>query len=455
LIRFLNPKYSPKESAVPRGAISKICQDFHSIFKLEVCDTKKIYKRKHKEVCRLEGLNEKELEFEKASFLRIQEVIRINDFDEGLTPEKVDLDRGIGSEFWLPSPYCSERPNNQFSKILPRGKKLFVTSGREAIYQIIKSLSLSKEEKILLPSYLDWAILDPFVRASTEIRFYKIKKNLEIDLEDIQEKIDGKTKAILIIHYFGFPQPLTDIKKLKEKLLVIEDTTHSLFSLHEDKPSGSFGDISFASFRKMLPIPDGAMICYRNEHIPISDLPDQGIWHLNYKEKRELGLYYKGNFIRTGNKIHRKLSQIYFESAEELLQEIYTNPRKMSEKSKELLERLRIEEIINQRRKNFIYLLGEDFDEITPFHKNLPDGICPLGFPILSKNRNELEQHLIKKKVYSPVHWRLPNCINKDDYKISWDISNKILTIPIDQRYNLSHMEYIEKNLKKRCARAF
>lgn len=376
-------------------------------------------------------------------------MFRINDFDEGLTPERVDLNRGIGSEFWLPSPCCSERPNNQFSETLPRGKKLFVTSGREAIYQIVKSLSLSEEEKILVPSYLDWAILDPFVRTSTAIRFYKIKKNLEMDLKDIQEKIDDQTKAILIIHYFGFPQPLKDIGKLKEKLLVIEDTTHSFLSLHGNKPSGSFGDISFASFRKMLPIPDGAMICYKNEHIHVPDLPDQDIWHLVYKEKRELGLYYRGSFIRSGNKFHKKLSQIYFDSAEELLSKIFTNPCKMSEKSKGLLERLKVEELIDQRRKNFIYLLEEDFDDITPFYENLPDGICPVGFPILSENRNELEQHLIKKKIYCPVHWRLPNCVNRDDYRISWNISNKILTIPIDQRYNQSHMDYIRKILRR------
>ncbi len=121
----------------------------------------------------------------------------MDDFDEGLTSETVDLNRGIGSELWLPSLYLSEKPNNQFSNILPSGKKLFVTSGREAMYQIIKTLSLSKEEKILLPSYLDWAVLDPFIRASMNICFYKIKKNLEIDIEDLQEKIDDKTKAIL------------------------------------------------------------------------------------------------------------------------------------------------------------------------------------------------------------------------------------------------------------------
>lgn len=372
----------------------------------------------------------------------------INDFDEGLATEKAELSRGIGSEFWLPSSSLSEKPNSQFCKILSEGRRLFVTSGREAIYQIIKSLNLSKEENILLPSYLDWAILDPFVRTTTKIHFYRIKENLEIDFEDIQQKIDDKTKAILIVHYFGFPQPLTDIKKLKEKLLVIEDTTHSFLSLHASKPSGSFGDIAFASFRKLLPIPDSAMICYNNETFSIPSLSDQDMWHLSYGEKRELGLYYRGDFMKTGNEFHKKLSQIYFESAEELLQRIYTNPCKMSEKSKELLERLRIEEIISQRRKNFICLLEEDFEGITPFYRNLPEGVCPLGFPMLCKNRDSLQQHLIENRIYCPVHWSLPDCVVEEDHKTSFDISNRILTIPIDQRYDQQHMEYVKRVLK-------
>ena len=317
-------------------------------------------------------------------------MIKINDFDRDQPSRRVDLNRGIGSEFWLPSYYLSDTSNNQFLNIQPEGKKIFVTSGREAIYQIIKSLKLSKEEEVLLPSYLCPSVVEPFIKTSTEIQFYKINKNLEMDLEDIQEKINDKTKAILLIHYFGFPQPLTGIKKLKEKLLVIENTTHSFLSSHDGKPSGSYGDISIVSFRKMLPIPDSAMISYNNECISIPPLAEQDTWHLKYKKKRESALLYRGEFIRTGNKFHEKSSLETFNEATELLQKIYSNPCKMSDTSKELLESMRVDEIIHQRRKNFASLLKERYEGIVPFYETLPNGICPLGFPVLSDNRDNL-----------------------------------------------------------------
>ena len=42
---------------------------------------------------------------------------------------------------------------------------------------------------------------------------------------------------------------------------------------------------------------------------------------------------------------------------------------------------------------------------------------------------------LIKNKVYCPVHWILPEEIDKKEFKDSLNISERILTIPIDQKY--------------------
>ena len=373
----------------------------------------------------------------------------MNRVDKDSVTDAVNLDRGIGSEFWLPSSYLSERPNNHFYEILPDGKKVFVTSGREAIYLILNSIGISKDEKLLLPSYLCQSILDPLIKKSVKFLFYKVKENLEIDIYDIQKRIDDKTKAILIIHYFGFPQPLLELKKLGKKLTIIEDTTHSFLSFVDGRSSGSIGDISFASFRKMLPVPDGAMVCFNNKNISIPRISNQDSMHLNYKERRELGLYRRGAFINTGKKIHNKISQNHFKSSEELLQKIFIHPCKMSNDSEELLKRLNIKDIINRRRKNFLFMLEENYNGMKPLYTDLPSGICPLGFPILDDDREALKGHLIKNRIYPPIHWNLPSSISKKHYKTAWDISNKILTIPIDQRYNHLHMEYITRILNE------
>ncbi len=372
----------------------------------------------------------------------------MNDFDKNLVPNNIKLERGIGSEFWLPTQFYDEKIKNNIDDILPKGKKLFTMSGREAITQIIKSLKFKKEEKIFLPSYLCESVLNPFQKKSIKTIFYKIKNNLEIDLNDIIEKIDNNTKAILIIHYFGFLQPINIMKELKNKLFVIEDITHSILSANPGKTSGSIGDISFASFRKLLPIPDGAVISYNNENIKIPKLAKVDLSHMWYTNFRELGMYYRGNFIRNGDAFSKKISQIYFQKSEELLEEIYQNPCNISKISMTIFNKLNIKEIIKQRRENFLNIQKFNNHIIKPIFPKLKKGICPLGFPILSNNRNELRDYLIKNKIYPPIHWNLPNIINKDEFKVSWEISNKELTIPIDHRYNKFHLNYIKKILE-------
>jgi dTDP-4-amino-4,6-dideoxygalactose transaminase len=121
----------------------------------------------------------------------------------------------------------------------------------------------------------------------------------------------------------------------------------------------------------------------------------------------------------------------------------------MSEDSSELLKRLNVMRIFQKRRKNFKLLLKKRFENIEPFHKNLPDGVCPLGFPVLSKKRDELKRHLIKNRIYPPIHWKLPDSISKSDFPQSWKISDSIITIPIDQRYNQKHINHIINILDK------
>ncbi|MBN1348939.1 DegT/DnrJ/EryC1/StrS aminotransferase family protein [candidate division KSB1 bacterium] len=361
---------------------------------------------------------------------------------------KVKLNRGIGSEFWLPSKYVSNKNSDELANILPDGKKQFVTSGREAIFQIIRSIGFERQS-VLVPAYLDWTVIDPYIRTNTNFKYYKVKENLNIDLDDIKAKLNDDTKAIVVIHYFGFLQSVDVLKNTKKNLIVLEDTTHSILSQHQDIPSGSFGDISYAGFRKLLPIPDCAVICYNNDRFSIPDLDEQDLGHLLLREKRTLGLYYSGKYVERGDEFSKRLAHLNFNLAEELIQLNYSKPCKTSENSACLLTQMRFSEIIQQRIKNFTCLLEQDLGKATPFYNYLPEGICPLGFPIISDKRDELRQYLISKKIYPPIHWILPNSINKEEFSLSWEISGKILTIPIDQRYDESHMHYIAKTLKE------
>jgi hypothetical protein len=127
----------------------------------------------------------------------------------------------------------------------------------------------------------------------------------------------------------------------------------------------------------------------------------------------------------------------------------YPRPAKISGFSMRKIDNIDFASIQPIRRENFQFLLNNwPSETIRPLFSVLPENVCPLGFPILAKNRDEVKQKLIYANIYPPIHWKLPSEVEKNEYSTSWDISNNILTIPIDQRYDIDDMKYITDKIK-------
>ena len=79
----------------------------------------------------------------------------------------------------------------------------------------------------------------------------------------------------------------------------------------------------------------------------------------------------------------------------------------------------------------------------------LPDDVTPLYFPILVDNRVQWQDLLADNDIYAPVVWpKADHCPDIDDN--SQMIYDKILCIPIDQRYGIDDMDRIVKVINKR-----
>ncbi|MCD6116174.1 lipopolysaccharide biosynthesis protein RfbH [bacterium] len=70
------------------------------------------------------------------------------------------------------------------------------------------------------------------------------------DIEQIERAISPKTKAIVILHQLGNPNPMSEIMALAKQhdLIVIEDTCDALGSKYDGKLVGTFGDMATFSF---------------------------------------------------------------------------------------------------------------------------------------------------------------------------------------------------------------
>jgi dTDP-4-amino-4,6-dideoxygalactose transaminase len=83
-------------------------------------------------------------------------------------------------------------------------------------------------------------------------------------MDDLEAKIKlVKPKVLLLIHYFGFPDPnLSMVIKLAEAngILVIEDEAHSMLSDLVGGICGRLSDSAIFSFHKLLPVDQGGAL---------------------------------------------------------------------------------------------------------------------------------------------------------------------------------------------------
>ena len=63
---------------------------------------------------------------------------------------------------------------------------------------------------------------------------------------DIERRISQRTKAILVVHYLGYPADMDPIMKIarKHKLKVIEDVSHAQGGLYKGRKLGTIGDVA-------------------------------------------------------------------------------------------------------------------------------------------------------------------------------------------------------------------
>jgi len=118
-------------------------------------------------------------------------------------------------------------------------------------------------ERVLVPSYLPDAVVEPMRELGLEPGFYAIDRNLSPDLGDLDRRIDDRTAAVMSVAYFGASQPEIEalVSLLEERGCAhVADAAHSPLSVVDGEPLGTLGDVGIASLPKLFPVPDGGLL---------------------------------------------------------------------------------------------------------------------------------------------------------------------------------------------------
>lgn len=144
-----------------------------------------------------------------------------------------------------------------------------LNSGTSALHLALVLADVKEGDEVILPAQTFVATGLVVVQQKAIPVFADIDYGTgNISVASIQEKITAKTKAIIPVHWGGYPCDLEEIDALAKEyqLKVIEDAAHALGASYNGKPIGSISDYTCFSFQaiKHLTTGDGGAICLKD-----------------------------------------------------------------------------------------------------------------------------------------------------------------------------------------------
>ncbi|HEY5599205.1 MAG TPA: DegT/DnrJ/EryC1/StrS family aminotransferase [Candidatus Manganitrophaceae bacterium] len=344
--------------------------------------------------------------------------------------------------------------------------------GRSAVWHGVKSLGLTARDRVLVPAYHHGVEVEAILRAGPAVDFYRVDSRLRIDLEDARKKMTPETRVFYLIYYLGFPQPVEELLRLRKErpFFLMEDCALSLFSRSGGNPFGAFGDLSVFSFHKTLPVPNGGGLVIREEREgtpgsratvrrPPPRVAPPFISTLSHLSASVMN-HLKMERPTAGRLVHSVLKK----SASTLLHmagiertsvaDAEFDPEKtawgMSALSKRILKSIDLPDVVARRRENFAYLLDHlDLQERFVF-ETLPEGVCPLFFPLLAPDKERVRRELLAHGIETINFWSVPHpSTPRGVYAESEYLRSHLLEVPIHQGLDKKRLDYMISKLRK------
>ncbi|MHC4550155.1 MAG: DegT/DnrJ/EryC1/StrS family aminotransferase [Planctomycetota bacterium] len=326
---------------------------------------------------------------------------------------------------------------------------LFLPSGRVALAHALRALGVGPGDRVLMPAFHCGSLVEPALWLEAEVVFFHLAPDLTIDLEDLRAKLPG-AKALVVAHYFGFPQPLAEIARLCEERGVglVEDCAHAFFG-----EVGRVGAYAVASTMKFFPGLDGGLLASASRSLDVPALrhPGAGAELKTLVRSVETAGRY-GRLFPFGPLLSRLLARrrpapTGAPAAPPALR--WFDPEAMGARGtrvSRLLMRVSAKgRIVRKRRAHYLYLRERlrGLARARPLFDALPEGVVPYVFPLLL---DEPRAHFAKLKWGGVPIWRWEE-LAESDCAVSQDYRLRLLQLPCHQALRRRELDRMVETL--------
>ena len=336
---------------------------------------------------------------------------------------------------------------------------------RNAIYHLFRALVERKPGlTVIAPDYNSGNEILALRAAGARIRYCPVDRRMQMDPQEV-ERICGAERADLlyVIHYVGWPQPIGPFVDLcrRREILLVEDCALSLLSETPEGPLGSFGDWSVFCLYKTLPLPNGALLVQNRERIEALEhlsLRDAGSASVAGRTAELLVQRIRGRVNGVGaalQAVKRGMGRVAgaLDVQRANVGDIGFNLDEvdlaMSRVSERLLGRLDMGDIRRRRIANYRLLDAQLDAHVARVFASLPDGVCPLFFPIVVADKHATALALQRRGIDALEFWNESMDGGDEMGGDARFMRAHVLELPIHQDLTPGHVAYVARQVSQ------
>ncbi|MGH2559893.1 MAG: DegT/DnrJ/EryC1/StrS aminotransferase family protein [Thermomicrobiales bacterium] len=334
----------------------------------------------------------------------------------------------VGSGFEWRDDTCDD-PNA--ATLLPPGHVLF-SSGSGALLALVRHHGGRSARPVLhLPSFFCMKVAAR-LRAAFDLAWYQDEPAAPQPHFDSLRPAPGDW--VLAVNLFGIRtgKAWTEWLAGRDEIILVEDHTHDPFSPWAGRSATHY---ALASLRKTLPLPDGALLWSpRQLPVPAPSSPPPAAAHDHLA-----AMVLKGAYLRGAGVARDEYRALYLRADHALAT---ATDSTASDFTRNVLGRLPVSRFRQQRASNVRHLVqllsGQPIAGWEPLFTTWPDETVPFNGVLRCRStsvRDRLRQYLIERDVFCPIHWEQTTGEVVSDDPLARDLSQRVLTVPVDQRY--------------------
>jgi dTDP-4-amino-4,6-dideoxygalactose transaminase len=197
--------------------------------------------------------------------------------DVVLGSEEIEAVTQVLKSGWLSMGPKTEEFEQRFAQFLGIKHAIAVANGTAALHLACEASGLKEGDEVLCPALSFVATANAILYTGARPVFIDITgpHDLNLSVADAATKVTDLTRAIMVVHYGGYPCDLDGVRGLAAKygLKIIEDCAHAPGAVYHSQEGprmvGTLGDAGCFSFfaNKNLTTGEGGMVITNNDQL--------------------------------------------------------------------------------------------------------------------------------------------------------------------------------------------